>query len=187
MNPLKLQQDSAALYKQRNALIIISVVLLFINALFAVSYFSRTEKIILVPPHLTKEVGVSDNVFSESYIEEMTDFFATLMLNLTADNIKYRSSVLLKHVDSGSYHVIQNHFKEEEDKYLKYNLATQFTATDMKVNAQGLVCIIRGVLVSKFADTGAQENRVAYRIEYKNSKGRLLIKSFLPIKEEDIE
>ena len=178
MNPLRVNKENQRLYIQRSMLLLIAGVLLVSNLLLSIFTISKKEKIIIVPA-LTEEASITgEDGFSESYIEKMTIFFIELLLDLTPDNIKYKSQILLKHAESGSYHTLVRHYKEEEDRYRKYRLATKFDITGMRILDSGNKVEIEGVLSSRFGEDSMKQKQVKYEVKYKKGVGRLLLEGF---------
>ena len=178
MNPLEVNKSNQVLYKQRNILLIISTAMIASNILFGIVALSKSERIVIMP-HLKEEVSITGgSEFSESYIEQMTLFYVDMLLNVTPDNIEYKSKLLLSHVDAGGYHVFVDHFKEEKAKYKKYKLATRFDVTGLKILKNGLEVEVDGVLNSSFGKDKENKKPVKYVIGYNKSHGRLLLKAF---------
>ena len=177
MNPLNLQKDNQRLYLQRKYLLCIAGAMIAANLALSICLFGKSDKTIIVPAQLGEPISVSSSELSESYIEQMTEFFSGLLLDLTPSNVGYKSAVALKHVDSSGYTELQNYFKEEEEKHKKYNLATHFSPTCIKV-LSNLEREVSGILTSRFGDAGKQETHVSYRIKYRNKGGRLWLEKF---------
>ncbi|MDZ5762757.1 Type IV conjugative transfer system protein TraE N-terminal domain protein [Candidatus Cyrtobacter comes] len=119
MNPASIRKVLTSLNIKKNVLFLISVALLVSNVILSIFVISSKEKIIIVPPSLKEEFSVSGSDFSDSYIEQMTLFFSDLLLDLTPDNIKYKSEILLKYVDSSSYHALSEYYEKEAEKHKK--------------------------------------------------------------------
>ena len=109
MNPLKSNEQNQVLYKQRNILLTICSLLLISNILFGIIGISKDDKTIIVPALKDTVLVTGKNNFSDSYIEQMTLFYIEMLLDLTPDNIDYKSQILLKHVNSKSYHSFIEH------------------------------------------------------------------------------
>jgi conjugal transfer pilus assembly protein TraE len=178
MNPLAVNEQNQALYKQRNILLGISSLLLISNLLFGIIGISKNDKTIIIPA-LKDVVSITGkDGFSDSYIEQMTLFYIEMLLDLTPDNLDYKSQILLKHVDSKSYHSFTEHYKEESQKYKKYNLATKFDITGLKILKNGEEVEVTGILSSSFGKGSESQKSVTYVIGYGKSHGRLLVKTF---------
>jgi type IV conjugative transfer system protein TraE len=178
MTPLEVNKHNQLLYKQRNIMLFICGLMIIGNILFGIVALSKQERIVIVP-HLKEEVSVEgSDGFSGSYLEQMTLFYVDMLLDLTADNIDYKSTVLLKHVDWGSYHSFIDYYKEEKAKYKKYGLATKFDVSGFKILNKGKEVEVRGVLSSSFGTGSMNQKTVTYIIGYSKSHGKLLVKTF---------
>lgn len=179
MNPLHLQQSNQILFLQRNILLFVTLILLISVLILSSCLLLKGTKTIIVPATLSREVTLEgSNSFSEEYIEEMSIFFAHLLLNLSAENISYNSQLLLKYASAESYHILEEYFKSEEQKCKKYNLVTRFNIKKLKIIDSGRSAEIEGILESRFASDATQKSRAKFVIEYGSLAGRLLITGF---------
>lgn len=179
MNPNLVHTHLKVAISQRNIALAVSCVLMSTSLVLSVCLLNKNERTIIIPATLNRELEFVDNKMSVSYLEEMTAFFANLLLDLTPQNITYKSKQLLKYVEPSSYHTIEKYFLEEVEKHNKYNLATSFTLLEIKVAPETLTAEIRGVLQAKFSETESEQQNVTYKIHYKNSGSRLLITKFM--------
>lgn len=177
MNIARISKDNQRLYLQRNILLVIAVVLLLSNLFLSIWVFGRKERTIIIPA-LSEKVSVRGGEFSESYIEQMTIFFVELLLDLTAENIKYKTQILLKHVASENYHSFLKHYKEEEERYRKYRVATKFDIKGMRILEGGKRVEIDGLLSSRFGEESMRQKEVVYEARYKKGGGRILLEGF---------
>ena len=179
MNIVKISKDNQRLYIQRNILLLVVVVLLISNVFLSIWIFGKKEKLVIIPA-IKEEVEIRSGKerFSESYIEQMTIFFIELLLDLTPENIKYKSQILLKHVVPENYHSIAKHYKEEEERHKRYRLATKFDMVGMKILEGGERVEIEGVLSSRFGEESMKQKQVKYEVKYKKGVGRLLLEGF---------
>lgn len=173
-----LHQKLKMAISQRNILVLLGSVLLFANVVLAICLFSQKQRTIVVPANLRQEMEFKGNDISVSYLEEMSTFFSSLLLDLTPKNITHKSKLVLKHVEPSAYHTLQTYFEREQKKHQEYNLATYFHLTEIVTNPELLYVDIYGVLTSQFGTEGAKEQNVSYRIKYKNVAGKLLILDF---------
>ncbi len=150
MNPNYISEQNQTLYKQRNILLIICSLLIVSNVLFGIIGISKNNRTIIIPALKDTVSVVGKDGFSDSYIEQMTLFYVEMLLDLTPANIDYKSQILLKHVDSNSYHSFIEHYKEEKEKYKKYKLATKFDITNIKILKNSNEVEITGILSSSF-------------------------------------
>ena len=108
----------------------------------------------------------------------MTIFFLDLLLNLTPDNIQYKSGILLKYVEPSGYHAVAKYYKEEEEKYKKYRITTKFDLSGIRVMDRGMHVEVEGVFSSDLGEGSKAQKNVTYEIVYKKTTGKLLIVEF---------
>ena len=179
---LKLLETSEQNLKmQRNFVLAICVVLLAANIILSAKILLSDRQIILVPPNVGQWVSLTDKQLSPAYLEEMSVYFLSKLLDITSDNINYQSDIVLRHT-SPSYHLqMSEFFAGEKKKYAEYNLTTYFIAKSLKID--GLNVTATGTLLSQFATRGKREEEVTYRISYDYKGGVLTIANFEIIKE----
>ncbi len=178
MDPFVLDKKLQQALSQRNAVCVFVLVLLACTMLLSIAILTKSEKTVLVPAGFQKEMEVSGNEISGSYLEEVTTFFVTMLLDVTPSDVDYKFKLMLKHIAPDSYHTLEKHLKEEAEKHKKYNLSTSFVLEEIKILQDPLSVLVSGKLTSKFVESGVFEKRVTYRISYKNVRGRLFIKGF---------
>ena len=178
MDPNIVNEQNKILYKQRNILLVVCSLLLISNIIFGIIALIKSEKTIIIPA-LKEEVEIQGKMgFSDSYIEQMTLFYIDMLFDLTPDNIDYKSQILLKHVDSKSYHNFVEHYKKEKEKYKKYKLSTKFDITSINILKNGETVEVSGVLSSHFGKGSEAQKQAIFVIGYTKSQGRLLVKTF---------
>jgi type IV conjugative transfer system protein TraE len=178
MNPLKVHKDNQSLYLQRNVLLVILGAMLLSNVVLSIFVLSKSERVVIVPA-LKEEVSViGGSGFSESYIEQMTVFFTSMLFDLTQENIGYKSQALLKQVEAGSYHEFLEYYNEEKVKCAKYKLSSKFDMTQLRILKEGREVEVQGLLSSSFGKGSNEQKEVTYTLTYIRSHGKLLLKSF---------
>ena len=175
MNPIFISEQKKKLYLQRNILFSFFVVLLISNVFLSVIAFSKKDRTVIVPA-LDREVEVVGEEFSESYVEQMTVFFLELLLDLTPENIDYKSKLLLTHVALESYHEIFHYYQDEQQRHKQYRLSTKFDLHSVEIS--GLKVRVGGILSSRFGEDASKQLQVSYEISYKKTGGKLQLKSF---------
>lgn len=115
-------------------MLLLALILLVSVFILSSGLLLKSTKTIVVPATLAREVVIEgSNGFSEEYIEEISIFFAHLLLNLRAENIAYNFSILLKYAAVESYHTLAEYFQAEEQKCKKYNLVTRFDVKKINI------------------------------------------------------
>ena len=171
-------QRIKSVISQRNILLLLGSIVLFANIVLTLSLFGQKQRTIIIPANLKQEIEFVGSEVSVSYLEEMTTFFTSLLLDLTPTNIDHKSKIILRYVEPSAYHNLQHYLDEEIKKHKEYNLTTSFSLTELRVIPELLYVDIYGVLTSKFGIEGYKDQDVVYRISYKNVQGKLLVTGF---------
>lgn len=183
------KQNNRNLVFQRNILLVLFIVSLFICLMQSVVIVTKDNKTIVIPTNLTKEISVSDYSVSRSYIEEMSNFFLSFLLDLTPSNINYKSDIILRHISADFYQEMKGYFTKEIAKYKEYALLTTFNLSELEIDEKALKVRAKGQLITYFGKTGFKQEPVIYQIKYIYKGSKLLISKFglERIKEEGVK
>ena len=172
------------LIHQRNIFVGISAVLLGANVLLAFKNFSYQERIIIVPPELHQSFWVEGNRVSNHYLEEMTLFFAHLLLDTSEASAPFNREVVLRYANPDSYGALKMQLLEDEQRYKKEQLSTSFKPSVVQVDNKKMTADITGDLLSFVGSKKISQHRETYRFHFRHNQGRLLIDSFVLVKTE---
>lgn len=169
---------------QRNGYLMLAAgaLLLCVCQLILITFLIFHEKVVIVPPVIEKRFWVSANNASVEYLAEMTSFFASLRLNITADNAVYQRETLLRYVEPAFYNSVKAELVQDEEKIKEQHISMGFYPVNIKVNLKGLSAVIDGDLRSFVGEVAMPVKRVSYKISYRFDDGRLMVKSFEEIK-----
>jgi conjugal transfer pilus assembly protein TraE len=166
------------LLKQRNIFITAAAILLACNLLLSLSTFWRTEKVIVVPPEVKQSFWVEGGKISNSYLEEMTLFFAHLILDASPITASYQRDVLLRYATPESYGTLKTQLLEDEKRLIKDNLSISFRPASVVVDNAKLEAQITGDIIGYVGSQRISQTRETYKICYQYVQGKLLILSF---------
>ena len=90
---------------ERNRLLIALSITGGLSLLLGFSVFCLVgkERVVIVPPIVNRDFWVATDTVSDSYLEQMAEFFAGLLLNVTPNSFATRSEHLLQHVAPNAY------------------------------------------------------------------------------------
>lgn len=186
MNLSVLLNKAENLLFQRNVFAIFCGILALSNILLGLAYYRIDKQIILVPPHLGKEVAISAKKLSISYLEEITTYYISKLLDLTSKNIDFQTNSVLRNTHPASLEKMKSFFLEEKKRYAEYNLTTLFVPSSMEIDEDHLEVFVTGTLISRFGSLGKSEERnITYKISYDYMGGILTIKDFEAVKEDE--
>jgi conjugal transfer pilus assembly protein TraE len=155
--------------------------LILLNILLAIGWFvsAGRQHTVIVPPKLDKTVWVENDHASPEYLEQMTYFVSTLILNVQPSTVDYQNKVLLQFVSPSAYGELQAEGVRAAAVVKKENISQWFTPREFSVNGRRLQAAIIGQLQT-FSGAGkiADAERKAYVADYEFHGGRMALKSF---------
>ena len=179
MNPMRVLSETKKLSLQRGFLLCATILLLISNILLSIVLMGRSEKMIVLPGFVSREFTIeSSSVVSDTYIEQMSTYFAHLLLDLTPSNIGYNSSIFLKNVVPENYFALSEYFKNKEKTHKNYNLVTRFDVTSLRIVRDKGVVELEGVLTAYFGKDKKTEKAAKYLLSYVIQNGTMKVSGF---------
>ncbi|MBP6951570.1 MAG: type IV conjugative transfer system protein TraE [Alphaproteobacteria bacterium] len=146
-----LHHNILKLISQRNAWIGISTLMAMSTVLLSTALFIKSERIILVPPHITKTLWVEGGTVSKEYLEEMGIYVSKLLLDLSPTSFAYNHETLLKYATPESYGALKKQLMDDGEQYTKLQLSTHFKPSEVSANPSKLHVDVKGTLTSYVA------------------------------------
>ena len=184
---MRLRLNTARLHHlihQRNIFVGMSAILLGTNVLLAVKTFSHHERIIITPPEVHQSFWVEGNRVSNHYLEEMSLYFAHLLLDTSEASAPFNREVILRYANPESYGALKTQLLEDEQRYKKEQLSTSFKPSIVQVDNKRMTADITGDLLSYVGSKKISQYGETYRFQFHYDRGRLLINSFSLLKTE---
>jgi len=141
-----------------------------------------TERIVFVPPSISKSFWVTKDQASKEYLEEMGAFVAWLQLDVSPKTIAWKRDVLLKWVSPGDYDSVKKHMDIESDRLVRNNASTFFEPQQLTADEKDQSVLITGRLRRQIngVDVGEPETR-SYITKFKYAGGRVHVNVFKEI------
>jgi conjugal transfer pilus assembly protein TraE len=151
-------------------------------SLFAILSIVGTERIVFVPPNITKSFWVTKDKVSKDYLEEMGAFVAWLQLDVSPKTVNWKRDVLLKWVSPEDYDGVKKHMDIEADRLVRNNAATFFEPQQLTADEKDQSVLITGRLRRQIngVDVGEPEIRT-YISKFKYAGGRVHVNVFKEI------
>lgn len=146
-----LHHNILKIISQRNAWIGLSAFMAVSNMILSIALFLKHERIILVPPHITKTLWVEGGTVSKEYLEEMGLYMSKLLLDLSPTSFAYNHETLLKYATPEAYGALKKQLLEDGDYYTKLQLSTHFKPTEVTASPSKLYVEVKGTLTSYVA------------------------------------
>ena len=168
---------------QRNLSIAALLGSIGVNVLLTLATFSLIgkERVVVVPSVVERDFWVATDNVSDSYLEQMSQFFAMLVLNVTPSNFKVRSEQLLRHVATQSYAMVKEKLMHEQKEVERRAITTLFHPVAFKVDRSKLIVEVKGELKTWIGSSEFEARLKHYQIQYVLKNGRLTIQNFSEI------
>jgi conjugal transfer pilus assembly protein TraE len=172
------QENLYSVLKQRNMAAMMVACLMITNVLLGIKVFMHAERVIIVPSHFKQSFWAEGEAISKEYLEEMTIFFANLLLNVSPESMRYQGDVALKYVSPEFHNVLFQRLIEEEKKLAKQSLSTTFRVKEVLADQEKNEVIIRGLLTQYVGEKKAGHRTESYKATYSYHSGILLLTGF---------
>ena len=137
--------QSQRVLKQRNMLVVTSLVLAGLVAVLGVAASSRDREVVLQPV-LRTPLTISSAGVSREYLEAVTRDAAVLTLNRTPQSLDYWMKSVLEMVHPSAYGQVKADLLKIVDDQRGTSIAQFFTVESLKVDPEGLTSEVTGVL-----------------------------------------
>lgn len=177
----RLKNNWVDVIKQRNELLVIMLVMLGIIVLLAIalaSGFGRDERVIIVPPNMHAVGYVDKNGVSDSYLADMTRYYALMFLDVTPSDATAQINELLRYAAPESYGALKDQLLAQAVVLKKHQLSLRFVPISTEVDSKALIADITGDLHFYVGKAEVNNLRVTYRAHYRLHNGSLLISGF---------
>ncbi len=155
------------------------MVLALIISTLVTYYAIKQEKVVLVPPSLSRTVEISGNKPSSSYLEEMVGYIFYLALNYVPETIDWQMENLLELFDSDTYSTYKQVFSRYAEDVKATGTSSSFVVTNIKVYPERRKIVVNGILNQWTRDRKFLTNdQRSYVIEYSFKYGRFYLKEF---------
>ena len=149
----------------------------------------KNERILLVPPQMTKEFWIERDRVSPEYIEQMGVFIATLVGNLSPGNAEFNVNMLIKHyLDPGRNNPEAMRELLRQAAYIKKNNITQafFPSSISIVDSANMRVRVEGSNIINIGTTRISGEKVSYLIKFNARDYKLYVEEFtIESKEKD--
>ena len=179
------QQNVEMLAKQRNGWMGISVLLGVSTLILSLAVFQKSQKIIVVPPSITKSFWIKGDEVSKTYLEEMGVYLAKLLLDLSPNHVDHNHKVLLRYATPEAYGQLEKQFFEEAGTYNNLQLTTHFKPSSVKAFPDHLRVEVKGTLTSFVAGKEVRSSLETLALAFTYRGTGLLLKSATRVIQKD--
>lgn len=160
---------------QRNIIGVLATVLLLNNLILSGAVFYGRERVVLVPPRITKQLWVQGNEVSKEYLTEMGAYISKLFLDLSPSTVSYNHGILLTYATPEAYGSLKKQFLKEAEEYTKLQLSTHFKPIEILANLETMEVSIKGSMSSYVAGKHIRDSQEAVVIRFTHRDAGLLL------------
>lgn len=175
-----LHHNILKIMSQRNAWIGLSALVVMSNMILSIALFLKSERIILVPPHITKTLWIEGGTVSKDYLEEMGLYMSKLLLDLSPTSFPYNHETLLRYTTPEAYGALKKQLLEDGDTYTKLQLSTHFKPTEVTANPHKLHVEVKGTLTSYVAGKEIRSSLETVSLQFSLRGAGLLLEKACP-------
>lgn len=148
-------------------------------------YLLGKERIIVVPPVGNQQFWVASHTVSESYLQEMAQYFASLLLNVTPSTFAVNSEHLLQNVAPQSFGALKAQMAAQQSEIERRGLSTIFYPSQFKVDSKHFLVEVKGELKILIGNEPLESKSKTYQIKFVPHHGRLFIQFFKELENQE--
>lgn len=172
-----LRENIITLISQRKGLLMLTGVFALTNVLLGVALICKSERTILLPPHINKTMWVEGGAVSKEYLEEMGLYMSKILLDLTPTSFSYNHEILLKYATPETYGDLKKQLGRDGEQYTALQLSTHFKPTQVIANPKTLEVEVKGTLASFVAGKHVRDSQETLSLKFTLRGGGILLES----------
>lgn len=142
---------------------------------------------VVTPPKIEKSFWITDNTASGEYIDQMAQWVSYLTLDVTPDNVQYKSDLLLKLAHPDYHGALQQKLRVNAEKIRRDNAATSFDIRAVRAAPDALAAILTGQLKVLINGTPVKNEIRHYLARFDLDGGKAQLIQFKQVKNDDVK
>ena len=172
-----LNQNIAKVLSQRNAIAVISGIQTLSLGVLIIALACKSERTILMPPEIKREMWFQGGKVSGSYLESMAEYISKLLLDITPTSFVHNHEQILKYATPEAYGALKKQLMNDGEQYLRLQLSTHFYPNQLTVNQKTLEVEVKGTLTSYIAGNKVQDSQEIIILKFTNRGAGMLLQS----------
>ncbi len=145
----------------------------------------HTVQTTFIPPELNNPFTYTNGVYSKEYVEQVSTWFLSLVLNYTPASFKYQMMTFSKHIDPALFSKMRETLSDELKDIIKQNRSSTFFV--QRVSILGLNAMVTGVRSITIGKTTATEEIEHWYIKLtKRKDGLVTLADFKKMSKDDV-
>lgn len=158
-------------------IITIALLMIIIYLVWILSTRINEQKIVFMPPKvITQEMWVKGNEVSKSYLQDMGQFIASNLLNITKDNAKNNVDNIMHLIEPQFYNKVRAELIAQTEYIINNSISRTFFVSSVNADTKGLIKVM-GVIKDIIGDKVVSSENYIVEIGYKMEQGRFWINS----------
>lgn len=142
---------------------------------------------VVTPPKIEKSFWITDNTASGEYIDQMAQWVSYLTLDVTPDNVQYKSDLLLKLAHPEYHGALQQKLRVNAEKIRRDNAATSFDIRTVRAAPDALAAVLTGQLKVLINGTPVKNEIRHYLARFDLDGGKAQLIQFKQVKNDDVK
>jgi conjugal transfer pilus assembly protein TraE len=142
---------------------------------------------VITPPKIEKSFWITDNTASGEYIDQMAQWVSYLTLDVTPDNVQYKSDLLLKLAHPDYHGALQQKLRVNAEKIRRDNAATSFDIRTVRAAPDALAAVLTGQLKVLINGTPVKNEIRHYLARFDLDGGKAQLIQFKQVKNDDVK
>jgi len=142
---------------------------------------------VVTPPKIEKSFWITDNTASGEYIDQMAQWVSYLTLDVTPDNVQYKSDLLLKLAHPDYHGALQQKLRVNAGKIRRDNAATSFDIRTVRAAPDALAAVLTGQLKVLINGTPVKNEIRHYLARFDLDGGKAQLIQFKQVKNDDVK
>ena len=142
---------------------------------------------VVTPPKIEKSFWITDNTASGDYIEQMGQWVSYLTLDVTADNVQYKSDLLLKLAHPDYHGALQQKLRVNAEKIRRDNAVTSFDVRTVRSAPDVLAAVLTGQLIVHINGKLVKTEIRHFLVRFALDGGKAQLIQFKQVKNDDVK
>jgi conjugal transfer pilus assembly protein TraE len=178
--------EQSAAQNKRLALVAGALGLCLLLSLVIILNMLGRERTIVSPPALKQSFWLTSSTASASYIEEMSLWISSLILDVTPDDVAYKSKLLLQYAHPESHGKLKERQDLEIARLKRDNLSTYFVLATVHANADQLSAVLTGKLHTLINGARVADQERHFLVKWRMDGGRAHLVEFAEASQSDV-
>ena len=153
------------------------LILLIVYLVWVLSTRINAQKVVFMPPKvITQEMWVTGSEVSKSYLEEMGQFVAFNLLNITKHNANSNIDNIMPLIEAQYYNQVKGELIAQTEYIINNSISRTFFVSLIDANTKGKI-VVDGVIKDIVGDKVVTSKNTLVNIGYKIAQGRFWINS----------